>query len=167
MYQLFEGENIPVIQNFNIPLPLGKHQAFDYHLYLGSTQEFDLCLGGVRNLNQKCQVSLCLLSDRNKILYTCDLSHSEIKEGKNTAFVNEWFIRQGLQARQACNIFQVMYENESVFNVVIILNMTPRQALLSSWLCQAISCSPPGENFRKFDFNISCKVIKLLTKNYF
>ena len=41
-------------------------------------------------------------------------------------------MRQGLQARQACNIFQVMYENESVFNVVIILNMTPSQALLSS-----------------------------------
>lgn len=67
LYQLFEGENIPVIQNFEIPLPLGKKQAFDYHLYLGSTQEFDLCRGGVGNLNQKCQVSLCLLSDRNKI----------------------------------------------------------------------------------------------------
>lgn len=77
---------------------LSKTRAFDPHLCQGSG-EFDYCLGGARNLNQKCKVSFGWYRVRQLWFYRCNLSYSEMDEfkGKERAFLIEWLVVHRVQ----------------------------------------------------------------------
>ena len=77
---------------------LSKTRAFDRHLCQGSG-EFDYCLGGARNLNQKCKVSFGWSRVWQLWFDRCNLSYSEMDEfkGKERAFLIEWLVVHRVQ----------------------------------------------------------------------
>ena len=85
-------------RNFNIPPAPGKPRAFDYLLCPGSG-EFDVYLGGVGKIEQKCQASSDFLFRAPKSLTAINTCLDEMEEfkGIDRTFVSDWLTKQGLQ----------------------------------------------------------------------